>query len=59
MDRASETGAWLTVMPDRLNGTDLSADEFRDSLLLRFGLTPLFPTDVKAASSASSRWSTP
>jgi hypothetical protein len=40
MERASETGAWLTVMPDRLNGTDLSADEFRDSLLLRFGLTP-------------------
>jgi hypothetical protein len=40
MDRATETGAWLTVIPDRLNGTDLSADEFRDSLLLRFGLTP-------------------
>jgi hypothetical protein len=40
MDRATKTGAWLTVMPDRLNGTDLSADEFRDSLLLRFGLTP-------------------
>jgi hypothetical protein len=40
MDRATETGAWLTVIPDQLNGTDLSADEFRDSLLLRFGLTP-------------------
>jgi hypothetical protein len=36
MDRATETGAWLTIIPNRLNGTDLSADEFRDSLLLRF-----------------------
>jgi hypothetical protein len=36
MDRATETGAWLTIIPDQLNGTDLSADEFRDSLLLRF-----------------------
>jgi hypothetical protein len=40
MDRATETGAWLTVIPDQLNGTDLSADEFRDSLLLHFRLTP-------------------
>ena len=41
MLRATETGAWLTAMPDRLNGTELSAEEFRDSLRLRFGLTPL------------------
>jgi hypothetical protein len=27
-------------MPDKLNGTILSAEEFRDSLGLRFGLTP-------------------
>jgi hypothetical protein len=38
--RDRETGAWLTAMPDRLNGTDLSADEFRDSLRLRLGLIP-------------------
>jgi hypothetical protein len=38
---AKETGAWLTTMPDRLNGTELSADEFQDSLRLRFGLVPL------------------
>jgi hypothetical protein len=41
MLRAKETGAWLTSMPDCLNGTELSADEFRDSLRLRFGLVPL------------------
>jgi len=40
MARAKETGAWLTVMPNSLNGTDLSADEFRDNLRIRLGLTP-------------------
>jgi hypothetical protein len=39
--RAKETGTWLTTTPDRLNGTELSAEEFRDSLRLRLGLTPL------------------
>ncbi len=34
MLRAKETGAWLTTMPNRLNATELSADAFRDSLLL-------------------------
>lgn len=41
LERASRTGAWLMVTPDRMNGTDLSAEEFRDSLRLRFGLQPL------------------
>jgi hypothetical protein len=40
MQRATETGAWLTAMPSALNGTELSADEFRDNLRLRFGLCP-------------------
>ncbi len=39
--RAKETGTWLTVTPNRLNGTELSTDEFRDSLRLRGGLIPL------------------
>jgi hypothetical protein len=39
--RAKETGTWLTTTPNRLNGTELSADEFRDSLRLRLGLAPL------------------
>ena len=39
--RATETGGWLTAMPNALNGTELSTDEFRDSLRIRFGLTPL------------------
>jgi hypothetical protein len=40
MLRSRETGAWLTTMPDSQNGTELSVDEFRDSLRLRFGLVP-------------------
>ena len=38
--RATQTGAWLTATPDHLNGTDLSRDEFCDSLRLRYGLAP-------------------
>jgi hypothetical protein len=38
--RAQSTGAWLTVAPNRLNGTELSRGEFRDSLRLRYELTP-------------------
>jgi hypothetical protein len=41
MLRAKETGTWLTIMPNRLNAPELSADEFRDSLRLRLGLAPL------------------
>ena len=39
--RSSETGLWLTTTPNRMNGTLLSADEFRDSLRIRFGMDPL------------------
>jgi len=40
MARAKETGAWLTATPNTLNGTELSADEFRDNLRIRLGLIP-------------------
>jgi hypothetical protein len=38
--RSSTTGAWLTTLPNLLNGSDLSADEFRDGVRLRLGLKP-------------------
>ena len=41
MVRAKETGAWLNSLPNTLNGTVLTEEEFRDSLRLRFGLAPL------------------
>jgi hypothetical protein len=38
--RSTATGAWLTTLPNLLNGSDLSADEFRDGIRLRLGLHP-------------------
>jgi hypothetical protein len=38
--RGKETGQWLTVMPSAVNGTELSAQEFRDALLLRYSRSP-------------------
>jgi hypothetical protein len=44
--RNSAAGAWLSVFPNRLNGTDLSADEWRDNICLRYSHSPL---DMSAA----------
>jgi hypothetical protein len=38
--RGTETGQWLSVMPSTLNGTELSSQEFRDALLLRYARSP-------------------
>ena len=38
---AGAAGLWLSVIPDRLNGNSLSAEEFRDNLRLRYNLLPL------------------
>jgi hypothetical protein len=40
LERAPETGAWLSSNPTRLNGGELSAFEFRDNILLRYGYRP-------------------
>jgi hypothetical protein len=45
VDRGKHTGAWLSVLPTTINGTTLSAQEFRDGLLLRYGYElPDLPT---------------
>jgi hypothetical protein len=41
LKRACCTGSWLSVLPNRLNGTVLSAEEFRDNIRLRYNLLPL------------------
>jgi hypothetical protein len=38
--RGKDTGQWLSVPPSTVNGTELSAQEFRDSILLRYARTP-------------------
>ena len=40
LQRATNTGAWLTVHPSTVNGTEMGAQEWRDSLFLRYGLEP-------------------
>ena len=36
----TKTGAWLTVQPSTVNGTELGAQEWRYALFLRYGLEP-------------------
>jgi hypothetical protein len=31
--------AWLSVLPSNINGTKLSAQEFRDAIHIRYGIT--------------------
>ena len=38
LHRAMRNGAWLSNVPHGLNGTELSLEEFRDILRLRYGL---------------------
>ena len=40
MRRAAKTGAWLTVLPSTVNGTELGDQEWCDALFLRYGLDP-------------------
>ena len=40
LHRATINGVWLSVIPHRLNGTELSREEFQDNLRLRYGLMP-------------------
>jgi hypothetical protein len=43
--RGKDTGQWLSVLPSAVNGTKLSAQEFRDSLLLCYSRSPAaFPS---------------
>jgi hypothetical protein len=41
LGRIGLTGAWLTQMPSKLNGTILSKDEFCDNVRLRYGMRPI------------------
>lgn len=39
--RGKDTGQWLSVLPSQVNGTELSADEFRDNVMLRYAREPV------------------
>ena len=38
--QGTETGQWFSVMPSTLNGTELSAKDFWDALLLNYAWSP-------------------
>ena len=40
ISHGKETGAWLSVTPTTVNRMELSAQEFRDALLMHYGCTP-------------------
>ena len=42
LQRATKTGAWLTVQPSIVNVTELGAQEWRDALFQQYGLEPLY-----------------
>ena len=41
-EQATQSGEWLTYVTHCLNGTDLSQEEFRDNLRLRYGLLMMY-----------------
>ena len=40
LHRATQNGAWLSAVPHLLNRTELSREELRDNICLRYGLMP-------------------
>jgi hypothetical protein len=40
LERTKETGAWLSCVPNRFDGTEVSGEEFFDNLAIRYGLRP-------------------
>ena len=38
--RGEQTGTWLSVLPSTVHGTELSAQEFGDAILLWYGIIP-------------------
>ena len=42
LHRATRNGACIGYVPHRLNGMELSREEFRDNLRLRYGLMPQY-----------------
>ncbi|KAL7474262.1 hypothetical protein ACHAW6_001506 [Cyclotella cf. meneghiniana] len=41
LERQAATGAWLTTIPDRFGGTELSKTEWHDNVSIRYGWRPL------------------
>ena len=40
LHRATRNGAWLSALPHRINGSELSREKIWDNLCFRYGLMP-------------------
>ena len=40
MERSTAAGAWLSTIPDRFSGTELTKDEWLDNVAIRYGRRP-------------------
>jgi hypothetical protein len=40
IQQGEQIGVWLFVLPSTISGTKLSAQEFRDAIHMRYGITP-------------------
>ncbi|KAL7474349.1 hypothetical protein ACHAW6_000325, partial [Cyclotella cf. meneghiniana] len=40
MEQAAATGAWLSTIPDRFSGTELTKDKWLDNVAIRYGRRP-------------------
>jgi hypothetical protein len=40
LERMGKTGAWLSAIPNRFDGTELAREEFQDNLAIRYSLRP-------------------
>ena len=47
MGRITRTGAWMSVLPYTVNGTELGAQEWMDSLFLCYGIKPPTYRNIK------------
>ena len=52
LHRATRNGAWLSAVPHRVNGTELSREEFWYNLRLRYGM---MPQDIPATCNGCSK----
>jgi hypothetical protein len=57
LDRLRNTGAWLHAYPCLIEYTYLSAQEFRDALCLRYGMTPPICLAFAMVAPPLSQWS--
>jgi hypothetical protein len=51
-----EMGAWLSVIPNHFDGTELSMEEFQDNLAIRYGAQGAFLNAVMDSTNPFVRW---